>query len=147
MKYNWTTLPKRLSLFTKRNTGMVDLQTGKIIQYYSANTKIALAQSCETETGTYYRTESATRSGKDWAFRADAFGLPNSKSVAPIKKAPSAPSVKQSSLKKLTTKTQVNRTPAKKQTPAQKVTLPKDGEGAKPRKRGLSKLLSRLFKK
>lgn len=81
MKYNWETLPKTKNLFTKRSATMVDLKTNKIIQSYSANTKIAVVQKCTTPEKTYYRTKTAMEKGLDWAFEASAFGLPNE--VAP----------------------------------------------------------------
>lgn len=77
MKYKWEKLPNRLNAFTVRSAMMADLETGDIIQHYSSNTRITLTEKCVTETGTYYRTASASRQGLNWAFEATAFGLPN----------------------------------------------------------------------
>lgn len=85
MKRNWQDLPKRINAFTIRNATMRDLDTRKIIQYYSANTRISVTQKLVNENGTYYRTESAAKHGLNWAFEASAFGLPD-------EKAPSVPS-------------------------------------------------------
>lgn len=79
MKYVWKDLPKPLSCFTVRNTTMVNLNTGKIVNNYSTNTKIVLAQKCVTENGTYYRTRDAAYNYLNYAFKASAFGLPDEK--------------------------------------------------------------------
>ena len=78
----WEDLDKRESHFTIRNAITKDLRTGKVVQYYSANTKITLVQKCNYNGTTYYRTESAMRNDLDWAFEASAFGLPNE--IAPL---------------------------------------------------------------
>lgn len=85
MKCFWEDLPKPLNCFTVRNATMVDLNTGRIVNNYSTNTKIIVAQKCVTPKGTYYRTREATYNHLNHAFRASAFGLPN-------EKAPSVPS-------------------------------------------------------
>lgn len=125
MKFDWKDLPERKNCFTVRNATMRNLDTGKIIQYYSANTRITVVQKCVTETNTYYRTRYAVEQDLDWAFEASAFGLPN-------EAAPSVPSPKPNSLGNKPTlhSTPSSRTlsSAKKQTPVQKVVLPKDGE-------------------
>lgn len=81
MKYLWEDLPEKKSCFTSRNTVLRDLNTNEIIQYYSANTKLVVVQKCITDTGTFYRTESAFRASKDYAFEGTALGL--SDEVAP----------------------------------------------------------------
>ena len=81
---NWKDLEKGKDVFTIRNATMVDLRSKKIVQCYSANTKIRVIQKTIFNNHTYYRTETAKRNGLDWAFRASAFGLPDDK-------APSAP--------------------------------------------------------
>lgn len=85
MKYVWKDLPKPLNCFTTRNTIMIDLNNGKIVNNYAANTKIVVVQKCVTPKGTFYRTNSAKHHYLNYAFKATAFGLPN-------EKAPSAPS-------------------------------------------------------
>lgn len=80
----WKDTPKPLNLFTVRNATMRDLETKKIIQYYSANTKISVVQKTQVGDTTYYRTASAKERSLNWAFEASAFGLPN-------EKAPSVP--------------------------------------------------------
>lgn len=87
MKCVWEDLPKPLNCFTVKNTTMVNLNTGKIVNNYSTNTKIVLVQKCVTENGTYYRTGDAAYNHLNYAFRASAFGLPD-------EKAPSVPSTK-----------------------------------------------------
>ena len=123
MKYEWKDLSKPLNCFTVRNATMINLNTDKIVRYYSANTKIVVVQKCVTPEGTYYRTYEACHNCLNFAFKASAFGLPN-------EKAPSAPLSESCSLKN--TKTQikpVTRTPspAEKQKVIQKVVTPKDG--------------------
>lgn len=126
MKYVWEDLPERKNLFTVKNTVMKNLNTGKIVQHYATNTKIVVVQKCITPEKTYYRTQDAVHHYLNYAFEAEAFGLPN-------EKAPSVPSRKATPLKlsTLNSKKSANRTlkPNKKQTSGQKVILPKDGEG------------------
>lgn len=126
MKYNWVDLPKPLNCFTVRSATMVNLNNGKIVNNYSANTKIVVVQKCVTEKGTYYRTREAAYNYLNYAFRASAFGLPD-------EKAPSAPSSKPNSLEKkshplklkTTTRAQSSK---KKQTSSKTTVSPKDGE-------------------
>ena len=138
MKFKWEDLPKPLNCFTVRSATMVNLNTGKIVSNYAANTKIVVVQKCVTPTGTYYRTSEAEHHYLNYAFRASAFGLPD-------EKAPSAPSAKSNSLSRQSTIPKpVSRTskPAKKQTVAQKVATPKGGEEKQPRN-----WLKRLFRR
>ena len=125
MKCNWEDLPKPLNCFTVRSATMVNLNNGKVVSNYAANTKIVVVQKCVTEKGTYYRTNEAAHHYLNYAFRADAFGLPN-------EKAPSAHSSRSNSLSKTTlnSKQPAARThkPEKKQTSVQKTAAPKGGE-------------------
>lgn len=127
MDYVWEDLPKPLNCFTVTNTTMVNLDNGKVIRHYSTNTKIVVVQKCVTPECTYYRTADAYFNKLNYAFKADAFGLPN-------EKAPSAHSSRSNSLSNSTlsskpaTRTQ---TPEEKQTSIQKVILPNDGEGGR----------------
>lgn len=122
MKYIWQDLPEKKNVFTVRSATMRNLNTGEIVQHYSANTKLSMAQKCITENGTYYRTYSAAHHDLNWAFEASALGLPN-------EKAPSEPSTK-SVPYSLSKRKPVSRTltTAKKQKPTQKRTSPKGGE-------------------
>ena len=90
MKYVWEDLPERKNFFTIRNAAMINLNTGKVVRNYLANTKIAVVQKCVTPKKTYYRTEDAVYHYLNYAFEASAFGLPN-------EKAPSAPSAESNS--------------------------------------------------
>lgn len=131
---HWENLPKRLNVFTVRNATMRDLDTGKIIQYYSANTRLTVTQKTVDESGTYYRTDSAARNDLDWAFEASAFGLPNEKApLAPASKtSPNSPKPVHS-----------HTLPAqKKQKPTQKPTASKNGGGSK-----VKTFWKRLFKR
>ena len=138
MKYVWEDLPERKNLFTVKNTTMINLNTGKTVRHYATNTKIAVVQKCVTPDKTYYRTQDAVHNYLNYAFEAEAFGLPN-------EKAPSAPSSKLNSLNSSTlnsesaTRTQ---TPKEKQTSSQKVILPEDGGGERRRS-----WLSRIFRR
>lgn len=85
MKYEWKDLPERKNLFTVKNAAMINLNTGKTVRQYCTNTKIAVVQKCVTPEKTYYRTQDAAHHYLNYAFEAEAFGLPN-------EKAPSAPS-------------------------------------------------------
>ena len=76
MKYEWIDLPERKNCFTTRNAVLYDMDSDEIIQYYSANTKIVVVQGCATDRGTFYRTESAVKADKNFAFEATALGLP-----------------------------------------------------------------------
>lgn len=118
MKYVWEDLPERKNLFTVKNTVMINLNTGKIVQHYATNTKIAVVQKCVTTGKTYYRTQDAAHHYLNYAFEAEAFGLPN-------EKAPSAPSVKSNPEKKSATRTR----PAKKTNMYATFVSPKGGEG------------------
>lgn len=118
MKYVWQDLPERKNLFTVKNTTMINLNTGKIVRHYATNTKIAVVQKCVTPDKTYYRTQDAVHNYLNYAFEAEAFGLPN-------EKAPSAPSTKSNPGKKPATRTSK---PAKKQTSVQNAKAPKGGE-------------------
>ena len=124
MKYVWEDLPERLNCFTVKNTAMINLNTGKPVRHYSTNTKINLVQKCITPEKTYYRTADAEHNYLNYAFEAEAFGLPN-------EKAPSAPSEKPNSLGTQT----INSTSGirtlsqiKKQTPRSKNAPSKGGE-------------------
>lgn len=117
MKYVWQDLDKPMNAFTVRSATMRNLNTGKIVQHYSANTKIVLVQKCVTEIGTFYRTREAAHHYLNYAFEASAFGLPN-------EIAPSAPSTSFLNNSKLATRTPK---PARRQTLAQNKVSPKGG--------------------
>jgi hypothetical protein len=85
MKYVWEDLPERKNCFTVRNASMINLNTGKIVRQYVANTRINVVQKCNMSGKTYYRTSEAAHHYLNYAFEASAFGLPN-------ELAPSAPS-------------------------------------------------------
>lgn len=137
MKYEWQDLPERKNLFTVKNTVMINLNTGKTVRHYATNTKIAVVQKCVTPEKTYYRTYEAFHNYLNYAFEAEAFGLPN-------EKAPSAPSSKQlshlnNSKKKSaprTQPTQKNKQLSKK--PAQ----PKGGEA-----KLVKKIIRKIFRR
>lgn len=126
MRYVWEDLPKPLSCFTVRNATMVNLNTGKIVNNYSSNTKIVVAQKCVTPKGTYYRTSEAAYNYLNHAFRASAFGLPD-------EKAPSEHSTHtkpNSSNVKLKNR-ELAHCRSKKTKKSPKAIPPKDGEGEK----------------
>lgn len=123
MEYLWTDLPKPKNVFTVRNAVMKNLNTGEIIQHYSANTKIVVVQKCVTPDATYYRTETAKHHFLNYAFEASAFGLPN-------EEAPLEPSFHPLSYS--------HRTKNKKQAPT--IVIPENGAGDKRRSRLLSRL-------
>lgn len=135
MKYEWQDLPERKNYFTVKNTAMINLNTGKTVRQYCTNTKIAVVQKCVTPTKTYYRTQDAEHNYLNYAFEAEAFGLPN-------EKAPSAPANEPKS--SFNTDKPVTRThkPGKKQTSTQQIVLPKDGEARRPKN-----WLKRLFRR
>ena len=133
MKYEWKDLPKPMNCFTVRNATMKNLNTGKIIQYYSANTKIVVTQKCVTPTATYYRTREAAHHYLNYAFEASAFGLPN-------EIAPSAPSTPFPNRKNKSATRTLN--PTRKQKSTSKIVLPEGGE-ARPKGRWLSRLFGR----
>ena len=97
MKYIWQDLPERKNYFTVKNTAMINLNTGKTVRQYCTNTKIAVVQKCVTPDKTYYRTQDAAHHYLNYAFEAEAFGLPN-------EKAPSVHSVKFNTMDKTTLK-------------------------------------------
>ncbi len=123
MKYIWEDLPKPMNCFTVRNATMRNLNTGEVVQHYSANTKIAVVQKCVTPVATYYRTESAKHHYLNFAFEASAFGLPN-------ELAPSVPPLHPLSSS--------HKRKNKKSTP--KIILPEDGAGRERRATLLKKL-------
>lgn len=121
-KIEWKDIPnKPLGLFTKTGAKLVDLDTGKVVQSYSANTKINLAQEATYNGKKYYRTQYSQEKGFNWAFEASMFEEPI---VAP-EPAPSAP----------TTDPPINSTPGGTQTPEENKNNDgqdedsKDGEG------------------
>ena len=121
---DWKDLSKPLHCFTVRSAAMINLNNGKIVRQYSANTKIVVVQKCVMPECTYYRTREAAHNYLNYAFKASAFGLPN-------EKAPSAHSFNSNSLGKYTTNSKpATRTSklAKKQTSTQKATSSKGGE-------------------
>ena len=120
-KLEWQDLPEPLSAFTARNAEMVDMDNNKVVQYYSANTKIKVVQKCVTPDATYYRTESAKKIGLNWAFKAAAFGLPNDIAPPVHSFSPGIHSKPAARIPK----------PAAKQTPVQKRQAPKGGVGAR----------------
>lgn len=136
MKYEWKDLPKRENYFTVKNTAMINLNTGKTVRQYCTNTKIAVVQKCVTPDKTYYRTQEAVHHYLNYAFEAEAFGLPN-------EKAPSAPSSNPRNKSTLNSKP-ASRThkPTKKQTSVQKATTPKGGE-----EKGRFGWLKKLFRR
>ena len=140
MNIDWQDIPQNNTLFTKRNATMRDLETGKIIQYYSANTKICVIQKANYKGMTYYRTRSAKENNLDWAFEAAVFGLPN-------EAAPPAPTPSYS----LNSHKPVTRTPKpakvkQKVNPTPKPKSSEGGEKAEAEKPKVS-FLQRLFRR
>lgn len=122
MKYVWEDLPEKKNCFTVRNAAMINLNTGKTVQHYSANTKIVVVQKCVTPECTYYRTEGAVHHYLNYAFEASAFGLPN-------EKAPSEhSSTSNSHLNNFCKPNRCAHVSAMKQKNIQKSVSPKDGE-------------------
>lgn len=76
MSIEWTDLPKRYTLLTKRDTRIVLLGTTEVVRYLSANTRINAVQETYFEGERYFRTEHAVVNGLDWAIKADSFILP-----------------------------------------------------------------------
>lgn len=139
MRLSWQDLPKRQHLFTVRNAAMMNLDTKKIIQHYSANTRIDVIQKAQHGEITYYRTASAAEKGLNWAFEASAFGLPN-------ERAPLAPT---GFSKRSNNSTKDLATPSlEKQTNTQKAQPAKSGELVEKRslKRRLKGMLLNIFK-
>ena len=134
MTYKWEDLPSRKNLFTVKNTVMMDLDKQKPIQHYSTNTKIAVVQKYIAPDKTYYRTQDAALNNLNYAFEAEAFGLPN-------EKAPLAPS-KSISLSNQVNSKHTTRSQEKKQTAVQKVATPKNGEAGR-----LKNWLNKFFRR
>ena len=132
MKYEWQDLPEKKNLFTVKNTVMINLNTGKTVRHYSTNTKIVVVQKCVTPEKTYYRTYDAYYNYLNYAFEAEAFGLPN-------EKAPSAPS-KLSSIKLKSAISHV-KPGSKKQTSSENKAKPNGGGAA------LKKIFSKLLRR
>ena len=144
MKYIWQDLPERKNYFTVKNTAMINLNTGKTVRQYCTNTKIAVVQKCVTPGKTYYRTQDAAHHYLNYAFEAEAFGLPN-------EKAPSAPSANPKPIGSFSilsfsilSTSPTPRTPksAKKQTSTQKSKAPKGGE-----EKGRLNWLKKIFRR
>lgn len=136
MKIVWQDLPKAKGLFTKRSSIMKNLDDGKAVQHYSANTKIAVVQKAQFQGNTYYRTNSAKEKGLNWAFEASVFGLPN-------EAAPPAPTKVSVSYTLNAPKPRKSQ-PRKKQKCAQKPSSPKGGEE---KEQSLIKRLLGIFKR
>lgn len=135
MKCVWEDLPTRKNCFTVRNAAMINLNTGKVVRDYTANTKINVVQKCNVSGKTYYRTSEAEHHNLNFAFEASAFGLPN-------EVAPSVPSIKSVSLDTAKKPVPLTTKPAPKINKVQKVAIPNDGEGAR-HKSWFSKLFRR----
>lgn len=125
MKYEWEDLPERMNCFTVRNATMINLNTKKPVRHYSANTKIVVVQKCVTPEKTYYRTESAAYNFLNYAFEAEAFGLPNEN--APSVHYPTNDSLK----KKCKTDGSIS-SPTRKTNRGTTIVLPKDGGARRP---------------
>lgn len=135
MKYIWQDLPERKNYFTVKNTAMINLNTGKVVRQYCTNTKIAVVQKCVTPGKTYYRTQDAAYHYLNYAFEAEAFGLPN-------EKAPSAHTNEpKSSFNNDKPATRTHK-PDKKQTSTQQVVFPNDGGARRPKN-----WIKRLFRR
>lgn len=132
MKYEWQDLPEKKNLFTVKNTVMINLNTGKTVRHYSTNTKIVVVQKCVTPEKTYYRTYDAYHNYLNYAFEAEAFGLPN-------EKAPSAPS--KFSSNKLKSVISHVKSGSKKQTSSKNKAKPKGGGAT------LKKIFSKLLRR
>lgn len=76
MLIEWTDLPKRYTLLTKRDTRIVLLGTTEVVRYLSANTRINAVQETRYDGKRYFRTEYAVVNNLDWAIEADSFILP-----------------------------------------------------------------------
>jgi hypothetical protein len=139
MKYIWEDLPERLNCFTVKNTEMINLNTGKPVRHYSTNTKINLVQKCVTPEKTYYRTADAEQNYLNYAFEAEAFGLPN-------EKAPSVPSPHSSIKHSISNPAPRTPKPVKKQTSRPKVASSKGGE-SKQQSNWFTKLIRRFHGK
>lgn len=138
MKYIWQDLPEKKTVFTVRSATMRNIDNGKIMRYYSANTRIDVVQKCVTEDNTYYRTQSAVLNNLNWAFEASAFGLPNEAAPSvPFSTPPNKLSTKKTLRKSSSTENK-----KKSKTPA----LTKDGE-PKATKKSLRTRFFSLFKK
>lgn len=134
MKYAWEDLPKKLTTFTVRNATLRNLNTGKIVQNYSSNTRIDVVQKCVTDKGTYYRTSTAEYNNLNHAFSALDLGLPN-------ENASSVPKDSSNSKEKVLATN--SKTPLKtKRVP--KKSAPKDEEASR---RGFKKLVLGFFHK
>lgn len=88
-KFVWVDLEKPLELFTNNSAKLVDLDTGKVQQTYTANTKIRLVQTMEYDNKTWYRTAYSTDKGFNWAFESTMFVVQKE----PTQPEPSAPSL------------------------------------------------------
>ena len=140
MGCHWTELPKPLNVFTTRDTVMKNLNTGKIIQHYSANTRLTMAQKCITPKGTFYRTRSAKEHGLNWAFEAPALGLPN-------EVAPSAPTTLPPTNSIGKQKDTLAKPSAEKQKSIQNITHPTKDGGSDGLAKKIKQKLIKIFKK
>lgn len=133
MPANWQDLEKPMNCFTVRSATMVNLDNGKVVQYYSANTKIVVVQKLVLPSGVYYRTQEAARRNLNYAFEASAFGLSNEQAPSVHLNLP----LNNSSAPETRTLRSVP-----KQKSAQKIALPEDGEARQPKG-----WLARLFRR
>lgn len=140
MGCHWTELPKPLNVFTTRDTVMKNLNTGKIIQHYSANTRLTMAQKCVTPKGTFYRTRSAKEHGLNWAFEAAALGLPN-------EVAPSAPTTLPPTNSIGMQKESLAKSSAEKQKPVQHIAHQTKDGGSEGLAKKIKQKLVKIFKK
>lgn len=82
----WEDLPQKTGLFTAHKCSLINLDDGKVIQTYSANTKIDVTQTTLVDGIKYYRTDYSKSKGFNWAFRAEDFV-----EIKPAEPEPSAP--------------------------------------------------------
>lgn len=139
----WKDLPKQYGLFTRRSALMVALDTKKMVQQYSLNTKINVIQYTIFNDSLYFRTLTAKEKGLNWAIKADAFVLPDE--LASLVPMPNfSPQKKGTHLSLPATRT----TGKPKQKSARKVATPKSEEVVAPKKANIfSKLLKKLRRK
>ena len=144
-KIVWTDLPKTYGLFTRRSAIMVTLDTKKMVQQYSLNTKINVVQYTNFNGSLYFRTMTAKEKGLNWAIKADYFTLPTE--LASLVPSPSiSPSINGS--KRLSSPATRTTGKPKQKSSTKKVAKPKSEEAVATKKPSLfSKLLKKLRRK
>ena len=91
-KFVWEDLPEKTGFFTSCACNLWNLDDGKVVQTYSANTKIDVVQFTTVDGEKYYRTDYSKSKNFNWAFKVGDLAPIISEPMPIPEPEPSAPS-------------------------------------------------------